>query len=168
MTGMPRPQGGINMNIWIRAFLHLLFAVWTAAWFWFFSFQYSSGFFRYHLVSRLLFLALSLLVVAVAPLSGALFISRAVRKKLKPGRAALLHALVSAAPLGLFWSVAVVWVAVARHGGRLAFEADEAMGRGIDFMVCVGVVLLFYLIVGAVLLALVVIRRGKGIPQVGK
>jgi hypothetical protein len=35
-------------------------------------------------------------------------------------------------------------------------------------MVCVGVVLLFYLIVGAVLLALVVIRRGKGIPQVGK
>jgi hypothetical protein len=35
------------------------------------------------------------------------------------------------------------------------------MGRGIDFMVCVGVVLLFYLIVGAVLLALVVIRRGK-------
>jgi hypothetical protein len=144
-----------------RALLLVLFAVWVAVWFWFFSFQYSPGFFQYHLDTRLPFLALSLLAVVVAPLSGYFFISRTVRGVLNASRAALFHALVSAAPLGLFWCVSAAWVAVARHGGRLAFEADEAMGRGIDFMVCVGVVLLSYFVVGAVLLVSAFVRGRK-------
>jgi hypothetical protein len=152
----------MRINTSVRALLLVLYAVWMAFWFWFFSFQYGSGFFQYHLDTRLPFLALSLLAVAVAPLSGYFFISCVGRGAMGIGRASLFHVLASTAPLGLFGCVSAVWMAVASYGGRPAFEADEAMGIGIDFMVCVGVVLLSYLVVGPVIMALAFFRSRKG------
>jgi hypothetical protein len=43
-------------------------------------------------------------------------------------------------------------VLVARAFGRNAFSADDAMGVGIDFMLCAAVVVVFDLAIGAWLL----------------
>lgn len=75
--------------------------------------------------------------------------------------AALRHALVSAAPVALFFGVSVVWKALSRHSRSLMIEADEAMGIGIDFMICIGVVLLSYFIVGGALVFLRITGHGK-------
>jgi hypothetical protein len=145
----------------VQILLLLGYAVWLAACFWLFSFQYSSSFFRYHLDTRLPFLALSLLVVVVAPLSGYWAISRVLRGRSSVVGAALRHALVSAAPVALFFGVSVVWKALSRHSRSLMIEADEAMGIGIDFMICIGVVLLSYFIVGGALVFLRITGHGK-------
>jgi hypothetical protein len=145
----------------IQILLLLTYAVWLVACYWLFSFQYSPGFFRYHLGTRLPFLALSLLVVVVAPISGYWAISRVLLGRISVVRAALRHVCVSAAPVALFFGVSVVWKALSRRSGRLMIEADEAMGIGIDFMVCIGVVLLSYIIVGGALVFLRITRRKK-------
>ena len=141
--------------------LALGFALWVVAWFWFFSFQYSSGFFRYHLDTRLPFLALSILVVIVAPLSGYWWLKQFLRYRIGGVRAVVYHALVSAAPLALFGCVHASWLSLANRTGRTAFEADEAMGIGINFIVCTNVVLLSYVLVGIAMIVVGISRHKK-------
>ena len=124
----------------IRALLLTVFVAWVAGWFWVFSFAYSDSFFEYHLETRLPFLLLALLAVSVPPLSGFAVLKRFLAAKLPAVRARLVHLFVTSLPIALFWAVYAAWVALARGFGRLAFEADEAMGIGIDFAICIGVV----------------------------
>ena len=135
------------MNRFYQVLLILAFGAWMAFWFWAFTFQFSSSFFRYHLDSRVPITAMALLAVAVAPLSGYRAITRSIHRKCGPIQAVGVHLLVSAVPIGLFWGVTTLWVVLARRLGSLAFEADEAMGYGIDFMLCFGVFLASNMIV---------------------
>jgi hypothetical protein len=125
----------------IRPLLALLYAAWLAAWFWTFSFGFSSSFFAYHLGTRIPVLLLGLIAIAVPPLSCYRTVSRALNGTLSPLKAALLNLVASGAPLLLFWGVLALWVQLARLAGHSAFEADEAMGNGIVFLFCVGVFL---------------------------
>lgn len=137
----------------LRPALFIAFLAWMAIWFWAFSFAYSSNFFQYHLGTRLPFLFLSLLAVAVPPLSSYWVLSRTIRMKSSATRAGLVNLVISALPLLLFLGVYFLWVFLFQGPGRVAFEADEAMAIGIDFALCVGVfvatnVILWLVIVG--------------------
>lgn len=61
-------------------------------------------------------------------------------------------------------------LAIARLGDRLAFEADEAMGASINFMVCVAVVLVSWAVVSGALAAIYIVsnrsaaQRNPGAP----
>lgn len=127
------------MKTFYRIVLIGLFLAWMAGWFWIFTFAFSSGFFKYHLDTRLPILFLALLAVAVPPLSGYWAINRTIRQKIHPARSFFLNLLLSGLPVFGFWAVFALWVKIAHGFGKVPFEADEAMGNGIDFMLCLAV-----------------------------
>lgn len=141
------------MNRRLQILLTLVFVAWMIFWFWAFTFQYSLSFFQHHLGTRIPITSMALLAVAVAPLSAYRAIARTIRRKSKPISSICWHLLVSAVPFGLFWIVTTLWVLLARRAGRLAFEADEAMGFGIDFMLCLWVFVTSNLVVACTLTA---------------
>lgn len=127
MAASGRPAYDVSM---LRAALVIAYAAWMGVWFWAFSFAFSNGYFRYHLPSRLTFLVLSLAAVAVPPVSAFQVVKRYAAGRLSALKTCVIHLLVSVAPLLLFWGVYSVSVTLANMFGRLAFEADDAMGFG--------------------------------------
>jgi hypothetical protein len=78
-----------------------------------------------------------------------------------------VHLVVTALPLAAFWGLVSAAVLVARAFGRNAFSADDAMGVGIDFMLCAAVVVAVDVAIGAWLLGSHLYatrpkRRGRG------
>ena len=132
----------------------ILYLAWLASWFWVFSFGFSSHFFEYHLGTRVPVLIMALVSVAVPPLSAYWAIRRVGQGILGPAKAILFNLALCSAPLALFIGVLSLWVTLARSTGHQAFEADEALGNGITFMLCVvaalGVALAVPLVLGAV------------------
>lgn len=135
----------------IRYLLILSYIAWLAAWFWTFSFGFSQSFFSYHLATRIPVLILALFAVAVPPLACYWTIRRAMEGHWSLAKAVAVNLAANAAPLLFFWGVLAVWVNLARASGHNAFEADEAMGNGITFMLCVAVSLAFGLLVPLIL-----------------
>lgn len=135
------------MNRLSQLLLILVFSAWMIFWLWAFTFQYSLSFFQHHLATRIPITSIALLAVAVAPLSAYRAIGHTIRRKSGPISSICWHLLVSGAPVGLFWGVTFLWVILSRRAGKLAFEADEAMGYGINFMLCFWVFLTSNLIV---------------------
>jgi len=144
----------------LRPLLALTYAAWLAAWFWIFSFGFTTSYFTYHLGSRIPVLLLALLAIAVPPFSCAWTIRRALNGTLGPIRAILLNLALSGAPLLLFLGVLATWIKLVRLAGGIAFEGDEALGHGIVFLVCGAVVLAAILIV-PLLLGAVALRRHR-------
>ena len=138
--------------------LLIVLAGWVAAWFWVFSFGYSNGFFRYHLETRIPFLILSLIAVSVAPVSTFLCWRRYAAGRIGRLRTLLTNLGITLVPLAMFWlSFLALRFVPGPMAGHVLIEADEAMGIGIDFGLCVGVVLIFN-----ILLAIAVaIRRPR-------
>ncbi len=130
---------GHKLKLLLFALLWIVFLTWMAGWFWAFSFAYSDRFFRYNLGSRLPFLLPALLAVALPPLSGWAVLRRFFRRTLSALKASLVHLIVTIVPLALYWAVYGFTVVRAKSSDRIAFEADEAMGIGIDFALCIGV-----------------------------
>jgi len=132
---------------------------WLLGWFWALSFGFSDSYFDYHRATRIPVLLLALLVIGVAPLSCRRFLARALGGRLGAVRASLANLAFCALPLGLFWGVLAGWVTLARRAGVLAFEADEAMGNGIVFLLCAAVVLAAGAIVPLLLGVVTLVRR---------
>lgn len=126
------------MAVVLRMLLMIAFVTWMIGWFWAFTFARSDSFFEHHLGTRLTFLLLALLSVAVPPLSDFTLLKRVSTKRSSALSAAIVHLLVTISPIFLYWAAYASWVVVARRSGRIAFEADETMGIGIDFAVCIG------------------------------
>ena len=145
----------------LRILLAIAYLAWLAAWFWAFSFGFSSAYFDHHRATRIPVLLLGLFAVAIPPLSCYWTLSRALAGRLTPLRAVLLNGIASAFPLGLFWSVLAIWRGVAHGMGRNAFEADEAMGNGIVFLFCAAVFLAAVLAVPLVLGCIGICRRRR-------
>jgi len=147
----------------MRRFLRLLGILawlgWLLGWFWAFSIGFSASYFDFHRATRIPVLLLALLVIGVAPLSCHRYLDRALGGRLGAVRASLANLAVCALPLGLFWGVLAGWVALARRAGRLAFEADEAMGNGIVFLLCAAVVLAAGAVVPLLLGVVTLLRR---------
>jgi branched-subunit amino acid ABC-type transport system permease component len=104
---------------------------WGAFWFWAFSWQYSSGFFRYDLAARLPpFLAMLAAAIALPWSAGRQWwrFRRGERTRMAAfGR----HLLATGAALGVPFGV----VAAMRVAPRaLRPSADDAMGIGLDFL----------------------------------
>jgi hypothetical protein len=125
----------------MRVVLAIAFAAWIAVWFWAFSFAFSASYFWYHLPSRLTFFLLALASAAAPPLSGFWVIKRFAAHRFSAFKGCVTHLLVTAIPVLLFWGVGSASVLIANRFGRLAFEADEAMGIGLQFLMCVAVFL---------------------------
>lgn len=147
------------MTVRHRPLLTACYLAWLTAWFWVFTFGFSSSFFAYHRATRIPVLLLALLAVAVPPLSCRAALDRALKGSLSPLRATLLNLVACAAPLGLFWGVLAAWTALARATGSIAFEADEAMGHGITFMLCAAAALTAVLVVPVMLAGVALWRR---------
>ncbi len=139
------------MNV-LRWALALAYLGWLGFWFWAFSFAYSDSFFRYNLATRLPVLLLALGAVAVPPWSAWMVLRKARSGTWSKAAAWAIHLVVTALPLAAFWGLVTAAVLVARAFGRNAFSADDAMGVGIDFMLCAAVVVAFDVAVGAWLL----------------
>ena len=136
-----------------------VYLAWLAAWFWVFSFGFSSSYFKYHLATRIPVLFLALASIAVPPLSCSWSISRALKGTLGPVKASVLNMVMCAAPILVFRVVLAAWVGLARMAGGIAFEADEAMGNGIVFLFCAAVSLGGFLVVPLVLWGLALWKR---------
>ncbi len=149
----------------LRTFLIVAFIVWMGGWFWAFSFAYSSSFFKYHLGTRLPFLVLALVAVTVPPLSGYWAVTRTLRRKISVIRAVGLNLGFSGLPLSVFWVVHAIWLKLGTGPGRSAFEADEAMGVGIDFLLCLTVFVATNGTVMCILALLSLLRRGEGLTK---
>jgi hypothetical protein len=147
----------------LRPALFVAFLAWMAIWFWAFSLAYSSSFFQYDLGTRLPFLFLSLLAVAVPPPSSYWVVSRTIRMKSSATRAGLINLVVSALPLLLFSAVYFLWVYLFQGPGRVAFEADEAMAIGIDFALCMGVFVATNVLLWLVFFGIQVLGRRDGV-----
>jgi hypothetical protein len=136
----------------LRWALALAYLGWLGFWFWAFSFAYSDSFFRYNLATRLPVLLLALGAVAVPPWSAWVVLRKAHSGAWSKVAAWASHLVVTALPLALFWGLVTAAVLTARAFGRNAFSADDAMGVGIDFMLCAAVVVAFDVAIGAWLL----------------
>ena len=77
-----------------------------------------------------------MLSIAVPPLSGYWVVTRTLDQKVSVMRAFVVNLVVSGLPLLLSWAVDSIWLAIAHNSGRLAFEADTAMGIGIVYLFC--------------------------------
>ena len=77
-----------------------------------------------------------MLSIAVPPLSGYWVVTRTLDQKVNVMRAFVVNLVVSGLPILLSWAVYSIWLAIARNEGRLAFEADTAMGIGIVYLFC--------------------------------
>ena len=145
----------------LRTALVVAFLAWMAGWFWTFGYSFSSNFFRHNLDSRFPLVFMKLLAVAVPPLSGYWAVTRTIGHKMGAIKAFLVNLAVSAVPLLVFAAVLEIWLAIARRQGELAFEADEAMGIGIDFLFCQAAFLATNLIVASTLVAWQLIERNR-------
>ncbi len=99
--------------------------------------------------------------IAVPPLSGYWAIIHTLEGKVRALKAFFVSLVISGLPLLLFWAICAILISVARKAGRLAFEADTAMGIGIDFLLCMLVFLLTNLAVLICLLAVSFLRKNK-------
>ena len=139
------------MNL-LRWGLVVAYLCWAGFWFWAFSFAYSDSFFRYNLATRLPVLLLVLGAVAVPPWSDWMVLRKAHSGAWSRVTAWAVHLTATALPLAVFWGLTAAAVLVARAFGASAFGADDAMGVGIDFMLCAAVVVAFDVAIGAGLL----------------
>ena len=139
------------MNL-LRWALVVAYLGWAGFWFWAFSFAYSDSFFRYNLATRLPVLLLALGAVAVPPWSAWMVLRKARSGTWSKMMAWAVHLMVTTLPLAAFWALTSAAVLIARAFGANAFSADDAMGVGIDFMVCAAVVVAFDIAIGAWLL----------------
>jgi hypothetical protein len=147
----------------IRWALAAAYAAWLGVWFWAFSFAYSGSFFSYNLATRLPVLLLTLGVVAVPPLSAWWVLRKCSGGTWSKAKAWLVNLGVTALALAAFWTLMVAANLIASAFGRRAFSADDAMGVGIDFMLCVAVVVAFNAAVGAWLLGIYFYGRRRNI-----
>ena len=119
----------------IQFLLVVAFIAWLYAWLGVFGFSFSSRLFQQP-NSRLLSLFLEMLSISVPPLSGYWVVTRTLDQKVNVMRAFVVNLVVSGLPILLSWAVYSIWLAIARNEGRLAFEADTAMGIGIVYLFC--------------------------------
>lgn len=133
---MPDTSPQTRMQRIIRILLVVAFIGWMVGWSQALGFSFSSSFFRYHSGSRLPILVMALLAVAVPPLSGYWAVTRTIRKEIGAIKACFINLVISGLPLVISWSVLTLWIMIARRAGKLAFEADDAMGIGIQFLFC--------------------------------
>jgi hypothetical protein len=119
----------------IQILLVVAFIAWLYAWLGAFGFSFSSRLFQQP-ISRLFSLLLEMLSIAVPPLSGYWVVTRTLGQKVSAMRAFVVNLVISGLPLLLSWAVYSIWLAIARNAGRLAFEADTAMGIGIVYLFC--------------------------------
>lgn len=110
--------------------------VWVVVWLRVFGFTFSANSFRHLHGTRLAILIMTMGAVTVPVISGYWAVTRAIRRQTGVLKACIVNLVVSGVPLVVFWSVFAVWIRVARRAGKLAFEADEAMGIGIEFLFC--------------------------------
>ncbi len=88
-------------------------------------------------------------------------VTRTIDQKVNAIRAFLVNLVISGLPLLLSWTVYTIWLAIASNAGRLAFEADTAMGIGIVFLFCLLVFLVENLAIVCFLVAWTLLRRNK-------
>ena len=150
----------------IQILLIVAFIAWMVEWFGGFGFSFGSRLFQ-HPNSRLLSLFLSMVAIAVPPLSGYWVVTRTLDQKVSAIRAFVVNLVISGLPVFLFWAVHAIWIAVARNAGWLAFQADTAMGIGIDFLFCLFVFLIANLAIVFFLVAYTLVRRNKTKNQRG-
>ena len=136
----------------LRWALALAYLAWLAFWFWAFSFAYSDSFFDYNRWTRVPALLLALGAVAVPPLSAWTVLRKTHGGSWSKVTAWTVNLALTGLPLAVFWGLMAAAVLIARAFGRNAFSADDAMGVGIDFMLCAAVVVAFNVAVGAWLL----------------
>jgi hypothetical protein len=121
---------------------------WGAFWFWAFSWQYSSSFFRYNLGSRLpAFLAMLSAAVALPWSAGRQWwrFRHGERTRLA---AFARHLLASGLALGVPFGI----VAALRVGPRaLRPSADDAMGIGLDYLAVLAIAIAAALVLGVAL-----------------
>lgn len=139
------------------AFGRVALVAWGAFWFWAFSWQYSSSFFRYDLASRLpAFLAMLGAAVALPWSAGRQWwrFRRGERTRLGAfGR----HLLATGVALGVPFGV----VAAMRVAPRaLRPSADDAMGIGLDFLAVLAIAITAALVLGV---ALASTRPARGV-----
>lgn len=144
----------------MQVFLVAVFFVWLIAWLDAFGFSFSARLFQQP-NSRLLSLSLDMLAIAVPPLSGYWVVTRTLDRKVSVIRAFVVNLLISGLPIFLSWAVYEIWLAIARNEGRLAFEADTAMGIGITFLFCLLVFLIENLAVVCFLVILTLFRKNR-------
>jgi hypothetical protein len=119
----------------MRRIIQILLVVAFIAWLCALGFSFSSRLFQQP-NSRLLSLLLEMLAIAAPPLSGYWVVTRTLDHKVSAMRTFVVNLVVSGLPLLLSRSVYSIWLAIARNAGRLAFEADTAMGIGIVYLFC--------------------------------
>lgn len=109
--------------------------VWLYIWLGAFGYSLSSRLFQQP-NSRLFSLLLNMVAIAVPPLAGYWVVTRTLDRKVSAIYAFIVNLVTSGLPLFLSWVIYSIWLAIARNAGRLAFEADTAMGNGITFLFC--------------------------------
>ena len=102
-----------------------------------------------------------MLAIAVPPLSGYWAVTRTLDGKVSPLKAFIVNLAISGLPVFMFWAVHAIWLEIARNAGRLAFEADTAMGIAIEYLFCLLLFLIVNIPVGCFLLGLTFLRRRK-------
>jgi hypothetical protein len=148
-------------KIAVRVLLIGALVGWIAVWLPVFGLSFSPSIFQYHRGTRLPALILSLLAIAVPPVSGYWAVTRTIWRKAGALRAFGTNLVVSGAPVFLYWSYHAIVLHLARKKGELAFEADEAMGIGIIYLLCVAIFVGLNVVVGIVLIGIQVMRRRR-------
>jgi len=143
-----RPDPRTESRRWPVVAGRIALVAWGAFWFWAFSWQYSSSFFRYSLASRLpAFLAMLGAAVALAWSAGRQWwrFRRGERSRLAAfGR----HLLATGVALGVPFGV----LAALRLGPRsLRPSADDAMGIGLDYLAVLAIAIAAALVLGVAL-----------------
>lgn len=124
------------MRRFVPLVLFAAFVIWIVVWLRVFGFSFSANSFRHLQGTRLTILIMAMAAVTVPLVSGYWAVTRTMRRRVGALKACIVNLVASALPLIVFWSVLSVWLRVARNAGELAFEADEAMGIGIEFLFC--------------------------------
>lgn len=144
-------------SVTLLAFGRVTLVAWGAFWFWAFSWQYSSSFFRYDLASRLpAFLAMLGAAVALPWSAGRQWWRYRRGERTRRG-AFGRHLLATGIALGVPFGV----VAAMRVAPRaLRPSADDAMGIGMDFLAVLAIAITAALALGV---ALASTRPARGV-----
>ena len=142
------------------------FGVWIVVWLRVFGFTFSANSFRHLHGTRLTILIMVMTAVMVPVVSGYWAVTRTIERKVGALKACIVNLVVSGVPLVILWSVLAVWIRVARRAGKLAFEADEAMGIGIEFLFCQAAWLATNLVVIFILVVWRLIDRKRNASRV--
>jgi hypothetical protein len=124
-----RLEGPPRIRAWLAGAAYLL---WAGAWFWAFSFGHGGQFFRYHIVPRSLALAGAMGVVLLCPPIALRQLQEFRRRTLTWSEALFRCALWTSALWVGFWLLFIVMIKL-----RM-FSGDDAMGVGIDLVLCFG------------------------------